>query len=250
MSDIVSQLITIVLLIMAIGFMLLGARNGKEPAKKFSDLKNYSLEGQMWAAALLGGLALGELAEALDGGLEGIGTMAFALGIWCGVFRSPTRLSGLVPGTIGAFASVLGSIAFVADGPTSTDRLLRGVIVFLLGLLFGMFAFSRRQPLSGLTWFAALDIAVFFSGPVGQSWVEAKGIEAGIMACVGSVIAIILAFMPEVVIGLVAFAAVAVQILGAGSGYLPGNLTHTVSPCIITMIGYGITRLVVTKVVR
>ena len=250
MPELVSQLITIVLLVAALGLVLRGARGNAGVARSWKDLSSYSLEGQMWAVALLGGLALGELTKTLKGGLEGFGTVAFALGIWCGIFRAPTRLSGLVPGTIGAFASILGSVAFVASGPTSTDRLLRGVIVSLLGLLFAIFAITRAQPLNGLTWFAALDIAVFFTSPLGQSWVEAGGVSGAVIALVGFVVAAALAFLPEVVIGLVAFAAVAVQILGTGGGYLPGDFAHSAGPVIITMIGYGLTRLVVTKVLR
>lgn len=91
---------------------------------------------------------------------------------------------------------------------------------------------------------------MFFTSPLGQSWVEAGGVSGAVIALVGFVVAAALAFLPEVVIGLVAFAAVAVQILGTGGGYLPGDFAHSAGPVIITMIGYGLTRLVVTKVLR
>lgn len=103
---------------------------------------------------------------------------------------------------------------------------------------------TRAQPLGGLTWFAALDVVIFTMGPGGVSWLQVGGLPAGTLALVGIGVAIALARMPESVIGLAAFAVIAVQILGAGFGYLPGSLLYSITPVVLTMIAFLGTRLV------
>ena len=246
MSELVSQLITAGLLIGVLALMLSSARKKDDAAHRWRDLRKYKLGRKMWAVALLTGLALGEIVKALDGGIQGSGAVGFLAGGWCGIFEEPSRarelvpeeLPELVPGAIGAIASVIGSVAFVAAGPTTLDQLMRGLIVGLLGLLFGMFAIARRKPLEGLTWFAALDIAVFCTGPLGQSWFEGGSWEGAVIALVGCVLVILLAFMPEVVIGLVACGIIVVQVGLTGTGYRPGNLLYSTGPVAITIVSY------------
>ena len=63
MTDLLTGLLTFALLIGALLFMVRGARGVKGPARSWRDLDNYNLEGQMWAVALLTGMAIGEIAQ-------------------------------------------------------------------------------------------------------------------------------------------------------------------------------------------
>lgn len=240
MSELVSLLITAGLLIGVLALMVRGARGGKGPARTCSALNDYDLEHQPWGVALLVGLALGEIARARGGGINDIGAVALLVGVWCGVSKKPSKVRNWTTGLIGVVASIIGSATFVADAHTTLDQFMRGLVVGLLGLLFGMFAIARRKPLQGLTWFAALDIAVFCTGPLGQSWFEGGGWEGATIALVGFVVAIVLAFMPDFVIELFAFAALVAQIGLTGTGYLPGNLMHSTGPVAITFVGYAL----------
>jgi len=239
-----SGILTFVILVGALLFMVRGARGSGGPAKQWRDLKGYEIEGQMWAVALLAGMALGEIVRALEGGVGSFSGFAFVVGVWCGWFRRLTRLSGLVPGTVGGFASVLGSIAFVAAGDTSAEQVFRGALVFALGLLFILSIITRAQPLGGLTWFAALDLVAFFAGPAGVGWTQvgAGAITVLFLASIG--VAVALAFVPEFLIALAAFAVIAVQMIGSGVGYLPGSVLYSITPIVFTMIAYALTRMI------
>ena len=244
MTDLLTGLLTFALLIGALLFMVRGARGVKGPARSWRDLDNYNLEGQMWAVALLTGMAIGEIAQRAGGGAASFGALALLGGVWCGWFRTPSGVAGLVPGFIGVIASLLGSAFFFAEAPTTTDRVVRGAVLFCLGLLFLLSAITRAQPLAGLTWFAALDVVVFLSGPLGVSWAQIGGPSAGVVSLIGIGAAIALALMPEVAISLAAFAVIAVQLIGAGTGYLPGRFGYSLGMIVVTMIGFGIVRWV------
>ena len=244
MTDLLTGLLTFALLIGALLFMVRGSRGVKGPARSWRDLADYNLEGQMWAVALLTGMAIGEIAQRAESGAASFGAFALLGGVWCGWFRTPSRLAGAIPGIIGVVASLLGSVFFFAEAPTTTDRVIRGAILCCLGLLFLLSAVTRAQPLAGLTWFAALDVVVFLSGPLGVSWAQIGGPSAGVVSLIGIGAAIALALMPEVAISLAAFAVIAVQLIGAGTGYLPGRFGYSLGMIVVTMIGFGIVRWV------
>lgn len=244
MEDLLTGILTFALLVGALLFMVRGARGPAGPARRWGDLRGYEMEGQMWAVALLAGLAMGEIVRSVGGGVQSFSTFAFFLGVWCGWFRAPSRMSSLVPGTVGGFAAVLGSIAFVADGATTSDQVFRGALMFALGLLFVLSIITRVQPLGGLTWFAALDLVAFFAGPVGADWVQMGGWPIGVLSLASIGVAVALAFVPEFLIVLAAFGVIVVQVIGTGTGYLPGSIVHSITPVIVTMIGYALTRFV------
>lgn len=244
MPDMITALLTFALLIGALLFMVRGARGNKSAARSWRDLEDYDLEGQMWAVALLTGMAIGEIAQRASGGSTSFGTLALLAGAWCGWFRTPSRLAGVVPGIVGVIASLLGSAFFLAEASTTADRVIRGAVLFCLGLLFVLSAVTRAQPLAGLTWFAALDVVVFLSGPLGVSWAQIGGPSAGVVSLIGIGAAIALALMPQVAIGLAAFAVMAVQLIGTGTGYLPGYFGYSITAIVVTLLGYGIVRWV------
>jgi len=244
----VAEFLTFVVLMGGLLVMIRGARGPGGPARSWRELSSYDLEGQMWAVALVAGVALGEIVATVEGGLPSFSTFALGLGVWCGWFRTPTRLAGLVPGTVGAFASVFGSLAFVAHGATPQDQVFRAGVVFSLALLFALAIITRVQPLAGLTWFAALDVVVFTSGPAGVSWAEIAGWPVGVLALVAIGVAASFALLPEALIALTALAVVAVQVIGAGFGYLPGSLLYSVTPIVLTLIGYSVTRAIRRRV--
>ncbi len=244
MRDLVTALLTLALLIGALLFMIRGARSSKGPARSWRDLRDYDLEGQMWAVALLTGMAIGEIAQRANDGSSSFGALALLAGVWCGWFRTPSRLAGVIPGIIGVVASLLGSAFFFAEASTTTDQVVRGAVLFCLGLLFLFAAATRAQPLAGLTWFAALDIVVFLSGPLGVSWAQIGGPSAGIISLIGIGAAIALALMPHIAISLAAFAVIAVQLIGTSTGYLPGHFGYSIGTIVVTLIGFGIVRWV------
>jgi hypothetical protein len=223
-----------------------GARPARGGARSFRELGDYRTERQLWAVALLAGLALGELADALGGAWALSAPVAIAVGGICGWSRRVNRWNTLVPGVVGTLASVVGSIRFVTMAPSDADRLVRIVIAFALALLFGLAGLVRLQPLNGLTWFAALDLVVFLSGPMGVSWAELGGLSSAGMLAMVLVIVSGVAFAPEFVVGLLAVGVSIVQLLAPGLGYLPGNLLYSLAPVMLALGAY----FVVTAVRR
>lgn len=243
MPDLLSGILTFALLVGALSFMVRGSRpRPGKPARTWKDLGEYRLEGQMWAVALLTGMALGEIINAVGAGVQPYSLLAFGLGVWCGSFVAPTTSATVFPGAVGALASVIGSVAFVADGADSAERVMRGALVLAIGLLFALFIAARVKPLGGLMWFAALDVVAFAAGPAGASWAQAGGVSIGVFVLASIGIAVSFAFVPEFLIGLAAFGVVAVQVIGTGTGYLPGSFLHSITPIILTMAGYFLTR--------
>ncbi|QGF22690.1 hypothetical protein [Raineyella fluvialis] len=237
-----------VILAAALLFMVKVARGSNGPAKSWADLRSYDLEGQMWAVVLISGMAVGAIVQAVGGGVTSFSAVALGVGIWCGVFRKPDRFSGLVPGTVGAVASVYGSIDFVTRASSDADRIIRGGIMFCLAALFVLAAVTRVQPLRGLTWFAALDVIAFLAGPGGASWVESHGWHVGALSLIGIGAAVTLALMPTFVIALAALAVAGIQVLGSAFGYLPGDLTYSFGPIVMALVGFWITRAARTRI--
>lgn len=238
----VELVLTAIILVGALLFMVRGARGADGPARTWGDLNGYRVEGQMWAVALLSGMAIGELSNSVGAELVGATPLALVVGAICGWSRQPNRLNTLVPGTLGAFASVVGSIAFVAAGETTSDKVFRAGIVFALGLLFVLAAIVRVHPLNGLTWFAALDIVVFLTGPTGQSWAEVSGWPVGLLLLASIGIAVLFALTAEIGVSLAAVGVVVVQLVGAGLGYLPGSFLYGTTPIVLALLGYGAVR--------
>lgn len=237
-----------VILVGALAFILRGARGPAGPARTWSDLNDYRVEGQMWAVALLSGMAIGELSTSLGAELIGATPLALAVGVISGWSRQPNRLNTLVPGTLGAFASVVGSLAYVGGGTTASEMAFRGGLVFALGLLFVLSGLVRVHPLNGLTWFAALDVVVFLTGPAGESWSVVTGWPVGALLLASIGIAVLFAITAEVGISLAAIGVVLIQLVGAGFGYLPGSFVHGVGPIFVALLGYGAARILRRRV--
>lgn len=238
MGSLLSGIATFGLLVVALGVLLRGMRPGGVAARTWSDLATYHDDGPPWSMALIAAFALGEVARH---GTAVPAVAAVGLGAWCGLFRRQTRLVVLLPGAIGAVASVVGSIVFVGSGSEGSEMVTRAALVLCLGALFALFAITRAQPLAGLTWFAALDIMVFLTGPLGVSWQDLSGAGVQLFPVLAVVLAIGLAFMPSALLPLAAAGVVVVQLAGAGTGYLPGDVSVTVTMVMVTMIVFAVT---------
>lgn len=252
MADLFSGLLALVLLIGALAVMLRGARGGDGSARSLGDLARYSMDRSRWAVALLAGLALGEIARVLDpssasGNAFALGGLLLGLLAGAVVWALPFDL-------IGGAAAIIGSVAFVASGANPTDMMIRGTIVVALGLLFGLFTLSRTRPLGGITWFAALEVMTFLSGPLGISWIEIGGWRVGAVSLIGIGAAVALAFLPEIVLNLVAFAIMAMNVAAVGTGIIPddppGSWSRTIVILMATMGGYMLTSFLFRRVRR
>lgn len=237
MGDLLSGTLTFTVLLGALLVLVRGMRPGGRPARSWADLSKYSDDGQPWSMALLAAFALGEVARY---GTAVPAVAAVALGFWCGWFRSQGRLVSLLPGLIGAIASVLGSFTYAAGANSSQDAVYRWAVLLCLFALFALFGLARLNPLSGLTWFAALDILVFLSGPLGVTWRDIGGASGSMLGVVGIVLAVALAFMPSMMLPLAAAGVIIVQLAGAGTGYLPGDITATITMVMVTMVSFFI----------
>lgn len=236
--------LTFVILAAGLALLLPALRKGK-PARSWGDLSSYDGEaGPMWAVALIAGFALAQIVSMATGGTDTFLLLGLLVGFWCGLFRKPTRMAGIVPGIIGGVASVLGSIAFVTDATSPRDVAFRLGIGLALGLLFVLGIINRVQPLGGLTWFAALELVMFVTAPAGVSWLGMGSVEKGTLFLVGIGFAVALAFLPEVAIGLAAIGVGLVQIAGSATGLIPGSVGDTFIVAMATMIGYFVTRVI------
>lgn len=232
------------LLVGALLLMVRGLRPDGRPARSWLDLKDYG-DGPPWSEALLTAFALGEIARQTGNSLPALA--AVGVGFWCGMIRSPKPFAQLLPGALGAVAAIFGSITFVGTAPTTSEAIFRAVLMGCLALLFGMFAAAHFKPLRTLAWFAAVDVVVFLAGPLGTTPMDAAG---GMLTVLAVVLAIVLAFLPEVALSLAAAGVVIVQLAATGVGYLPGDLRATFTMVVVTMITFWLTTLVRRRLLR
>lgn len=244
MSEILSGALTLVILVGALLIMVRGLRPDGRAARSWLDLKDYG-DGPAWSEALLTAFALGEIARQVGDSLPALA--AVAVGFWCGMIRGPKPFVALLPGALGAVAAVMGSITFVSTAPTAPEAIFRAVLMGCLALLFGMFAATRFKPLRALAWFAAVDVIVFLAGPLGVTRMDAVG---GLLIVLATVLAVVLAFLPEGLLSLAAAGVVIVQLAGAGVGYLPGDLSATFTMVAATMISFWLTTIVRKRLLR
>lgn len=214
------------------------------PATRWRDLRGYDLEGKTWAVALLAGLALSETIHDIDGHAFAFAPVAVALGAACGWPRRPSRLAALGPGLVGALASVIGSVSFVSGAPSAADWAVRFGLVLAIALMSVLGILVRAQPLGALTWFATLDIAVFLSGPAGLSWAQIGDLTSLIPVTISIGVAIFLALVPEFTVTLAALGVVLTNLIGIGTGLFPGDFGWDITPLVLTMIVFFITRAI------
>lgn len=246
MSDLLGLALTMVLLIGVLLFMIRGARGVGGAARSLRGLRDYSLSGA-WAHAILAALALGQIAARIGGAVEGFVLLACLVGGMCGWFRESNRLVSLGLGTIGGVAAVIGSLAFASDAADPSDLAVRGAMMFALGLLFGLTALLRLQPLAGLTWFAALSIVVFLASPGGASVAQVGGFSGALLALVGTGAVIGLALAPQIGIRLGAVAVSVTKVLGPTLGYFRATASDPFPVILATLATYVMVRFVAAR---
>ncbi len=235
-------LATFALLVAGLGVIVAASRKPSEAARDLKGLGRYDADRQLWAVALLSGMAIGEIASSTPGA-EWASLVALGVGVLCGWSRSMNLATRATAGTIGVLASVIGSVQFVMSADSESDRVLRLLMAGALALLFGLASLVRLEPLGGLTWFAVLDVVVFLSSPVGVSWAD---LGVGSLAGLAVVIAVaaLVAIAPGFVIGLLAAAVVIVQLIGSGLGYLPGNFLYSATSIVLVLVSFFMVRWV------
>lgn len=249
MSDLIGLTLTAVALVGVLLFMIRGARSRRGAARTLRGFRYYKLDGA-WAHAILAALALGQIAAKVSGGGDVLFVVACVVGGVCGWFVEPNGLVHLGLGSIGAVAAVIGSVAFVSEASDPSDLAVRGGMVLALGLLFGMAALLRLQPLAGLTWFAAASIVVFLASPDGVSAAQVGGLSGAFLALVGVGAVVVFALAPQIAIRLGAVAVSVVKVLGPSLGYFPATASNPFPVILATLTTCVLVRLIAARVRR
>lgn len=237
MKDLLSLVLTLLVLVGVLLFMISGARSEGAAARSLRGLGSYTLDG-VWAHAILAALALGQIAVKVPVSEGVLLVLACLLGGLCGWFVEPNRLISLILGGVGGLAGIVGSVGFVAESPGLTDLAVRAGTVLALGLLFGLVTLLRLEPLAGLTWFAALSVVVFLASPGGASLAQIGGASAALIGLIGIGAVTSLALLPQIALRLAAVGIAIVKVLGPTLGYIPATGANPFPTIVTTIVVY------------
>lgn len=222
MLDLLPSALVVAVMALILSLMIPGMRPAGRAAHSFRDLRRYHApdEASPWAVVLLGAMALGQLFTGLT--LVGLTkdrggptfTLGAIVGTTCAIFAALGwhRLYRVPLGLVGAAAAAEGAAEYVVSGGGVVGIGLRAALMFVVlgGFVVGLLARSlgRSQAVTGLMWFAVIEIVTFLNAP-GGVLLDGYGPVAQALIVVGVTITLMALAIaaPRAVIALLATAA-------------------------------------------